>query len=362
VRRIGDGGLAARVRAIARGLGVHRSRRPAGGRRTVVVGHRGAAREEAENTIPSFDRALELGANAVEADICVTRDGRFVVWHDPEPNERVALARQAGLEKLRYRPEVPDLGSTWRRPVRELTLDEFRGRHRYVTDDDGDPGGRGSGKRADPITLDDLLDWAAARERLTDLFLDVKLDERQTREAAGLVERVAAAASANGFPLPHLLSPCEPVVRSMARAAEPVSEEVRVSADFELPGADRIAPRTGAPDVSLGAGERFWAGFHGDVDACVRQRERGVFGTVTAWTINDARRLRRLVRDGVDAILTDDSALLRRIVEEERGTSPRSRRHSEEQSDEGSRSRRASDAEETGSRPAGDRIPRSRSG
>jgi glycerophosphoryl diester phosphodiesterase len=317
VRRIGDGGPVARVRAIARGLGIHRRRRPNERSATIVVGHRGAAREEAENTLPSFDRALELGANAVEADICVTRDRRFVVWHDADPDERVALAREAELEGLRYRPEVPDVGSRWRRPVRELTLDEFLAHHRYVAEDEDDGGGTASGNRAAPILLDDLLEWAAEREALTDLFLDVKLDEAQTREAAALVDGVAERSRRGGPPVVHLLSPCEPVVREMARCAKPVEDAVRVSADFELPGADRIAPRTGAPDVSLGCGERFWPGFQGDVDACVRGRERGVFGMVTAWTISDAKRLRRLVRDGVDAILTDDSALLRRIVDEE---------------------------------------------
>ena len=316
MRRIGNGGPIARVRAITRGLGIHRRRRPQDRRATIVVGHRGAAREEAENTLPSFERALELGANAVEADVCATRDGRFVVWHDADPNERVALARQAEIESLRYRPEVPDVGSQWRRPVSELTLDEFLAHYRYVADDDDDPGGRASGKRAAPITLEDLLAWAAKREALRDLFLDVKLDEEQTREAGALVGVVARTPKRDGLVL-HLLSPCEPVVREMAQRATPFEDAVRVSADFELAGADRIAPRTGAPDVSLGCGERFWTGFHGDVNACVRRRERGVFGMVTAWTINDETRLRRLVRDGVDAILTDDAALLRRIVEEE---------------------------------------------
>jgi glycerophosphoryl diester phosphodiesterase len=315
VRRIGDGGLVARARAIARGFGAHRRRRAGANGRTLVVGHRGAAREEAENTIPSFERAVALGADAVEADVCATSDGQFVVWHDADPDERVALARQVGLEKLRYRPQVPDLGSRWRRPVSELTLDELRRHYRYVTDDDDDSGGRASGRTAEPITLADLFDWAASREGLTDLFLDVKLDERQTRDAAALVDVVAKASQRGDFPVVHLLSPCEPVVRAMARSAEPGSDTIRVSADFELPGADRLGPPTGAPDVSLGCGERFWVGFRGDVDACIRRRERGVFGAVTAWTINDEKHLRRLVRDGVDAILTDDAAMLRGIVD-----------------------------------------------
>ena len=305
----------ARARAIARGIGVHRQRPTGTSRGALVVGHRGAAREEAENTLPSFGRAVELGADAIEADICITRDRRFVVWHDADPNERVALARQAGLEKLRYRPQGPDLGSPWRRPVRELTLDELRRHYSYVPSDDEDAGGPGSGTRAEPIPLDDLLEWASGEARLTDLFLDVKLDESQTRDAAGLVEFLEETASGRTLPVIHLLSPCEPVIRQLAKSTARCRDRLRVSADFELPGADRLAPPTGACDVSLGCGERLWIGFRGDVEACVRRREQGVFGCVVAWTVNDPKNLRRLVRDGVDGILTDDVALLRRIVE-----------------------------------------------
>lgn len=326
VKRLGQGSPVARVRAIVRGLGAHRRRRPARDQ-TLVVGHRGAAREEAENTLASYERGLELGADAVEADVCVTADGHFVVWHDADPDERVALARQACLEKLRYRPQVPDLGSRWRRPVRELALDEFLPRHAYVPSDDDDPGGQASGRRAGAITLDQLLDWARGREALTDLFLDVKLDERQARDGGALVELLEQRIAREDLPLFHLLSPCEPVVREMARRASGSTDRIRVSADFELAGADRLAAATGAPDVSLGCGERLWTGFRGDVDACVRARDRGAFGLVTAWTISDEKRLRGLVRDGVDAILTDDAAMLRRIVDStssraKRGTPP----------------------------------------
>jgi len=337
VRRLGDGSLVARARSLVRGLGIHRRRTAEGPRATLVVGHRGAAREEAENTLPSFALALEQGADALEADICVTADGRFVVWHDADPDERVALARQAGLEKLRYQPRVPDLGSRWRRKVRELTLEEFLAHHGYAPSDDDDAGGRASGRRADPITLDELLDWAPAQDALTDLFLDVKLDEEQADKGRALVELLERRMSSDELPTLHLLSPCEPVVREMAKRAQCCSESIRVSADFELPGADRLGPKTDAPDVSLGCGERLWTGFRGDADACVRARERGVFGMVTAWTLSEEKRLRTLVRDGVDAILTDDAALLRRIVEEKNdGARRRSRRHPEARSAEGS--------------------------
>src|SRR5215212_3136754 len=47
------------------------------------IGHRGAPRELLENTLPSFLRALERGAVAVELDVHSTADGVIVVHHDP---------------------------------------------------------------------------------------------------------------------------------------------------------------------------------------------------------------------------------------------------------------------------------------
>jgi glycerophosphoryl diester phosphodiesterase len=47
----------------------------------LVIGHRGAAGLEPENTLRSFKRALEIGVDAIELDVyCV--DDRLVVIHD----------------------------------------------------------------------------------------------------------------------------------------------------------------------------------------------------------------------------------------------------------------------------------------
>jgi glycerophosphoryl diester phosphodiesterase len=47
-----------------------------------IIGHRGAAGLELENTLPSFRLALEIGVNAVELDIQLTSDRQPVVCHD----------------------------------------------------------------------------------------------------------------------------------------------------------------------------------------------------------------------------------------------------------------------------------------
>ncbi|MCK4374153.1 MAG: glycerophosphodiester phosphodiesterase, partial [Candidatus Brocadiae bacterium] len=47
-----------------------------------VVGHRGAAGVEPENTLRGFRLAVELGADWTECDVHLTKDGRPVVMHD----------------------------------------------------------------------------------------------------------------------------------------------------------------------------------------------------------------------------------------------------------------------------------------
>jgi glycerophosphoryl diester phosphodiesterase len=46
------------------------------------IGHRGAKAYEIENTLESFVKAIELGANAVELDVRISRDGQLIVSHD----------------------------------------------------------------------------------------------------------------------------------------------------------------------------------------------------------------------------------------------------------------------------------------
>jgi len=53
-------------------------------RRTLVIGHRGFSTVAPENTLPSFELALEAGADIVELDYRQTADGQLVAIHDPE--------------------------------------------------------------------------------------------------------------------------------------------------------------------------------------------------------------------------------------------------------------------------------------
>jgi glycerophosphoryl diester phosphodiesterase len=56
----------------------------------LVIAHRGASGELPENTLPAFERAIEVGADFVELDVHAGRDGALLVTHDP-PRRRAGL-------------------------------------------------------------------------------------------------------------------------------------------------------------------------------------------------------------------------------------------------------------------------------
>lgn len=52
-------------------------------RSPLAISHRGAHEKLPENSIPAFERAIELGAEGIELDVHATSDGVVVVHHDP---------------------------------------------------------------------------------------------------------------------------------------------------------------------------------------------------------------------------------------------------------------------------------------
>jgi len=52
----------------------------------IIVGHRGSSRIAPENTLPAFELAWAEGADAIEGDFHLTRDGHIVCIHDGDTN------------------------------------------------------------------------------------------------------------------------------------------------------------------------------------------------------------------------------------------------------------------------------------
>lgn len=75
----------------------------AGRGRPLIIAHRGGAMESTENTIAAFQRAFRIGADGIETDIRLTRDGVVVVYHDE------VFGRVEGLPKGQRTRPVSDM-------------------------------------------------------------------------------------------------------------------------------------------------------------------------------------------------------------------------------------------------------------
>jgi glycerophosphoryl diester phosphodiesterase len=99
-----------------------------------IIAHRGASGERPENTLVSFERAVELGADALEFDVRLTADREVVVMHDPTLDRTTDFsgpARVRRLAELRGADAgfrfTPDHGATYPfrgRGIRVPTLGE----------------------------------------------------------------------------------------------------------------------------------------------------------------------------------------------------------------------------------------------
>jgi glycerophosphoryl diester phosphodiesterase len=69
----------------------------------LVIAHRGASAELPENTLPAFERAIEIGADYVELDVHADAQGQLVVTHDPPRSRKKYPRLEEALELMRGR-------------------------------------------------------------------------------------------------------------------------------------------------------------------------------------------------------------------------------------------------------------------
>ncbi|MFC9877997.1 glycerophosphodiester phosphodiesterase [Nocardia salmonicida] len=149
-----------------------------------VVAHRGASAARPEHTLAAYELALQEGADGVECDVRLTRDGHLVCVHD-RTVDRTADA--TGL-------------------VSELTLDELRDMN-FGTDE----APQGVLALSDLIGL--VLDW---RTRPTKLFIETK---HPVRYGALVENKVLAELQRFGIATPASADHSRAVVMSFAATA-----------------------------------------------------------------------------------------------------------------------------------------------
>ncbi len=215
----------------------------------MILAHRGASDARLENTLPAFIHAIERGADGVELDVQLSRDGEVIVFHDED------LLRLAGR-----RERVADLG--WE-SLSQVALQ------------------RGAKL---PRLADLLAVWP------TDRWLNVEL------KAGGAAVGREAVRVLAGRPK-VILSSFDPRMLLAARAAGSAYEHALLLA-AESP-----------PFLHAGGAQAFGcAAVHIDHRLCTaatvrRYHEQGL--QVGVWTVNSLLRKQEVASWGVDRIITD---------------------------------------------------------
>ena len=233
--------------------------------RPLIGGHRGCPARAPENTLAAFRAAIVDGAELVELDVHLTRDGQLAVIHDEETR------RTTGASGL----------------VANMTMDDLRrldaGRYR---------GAEWSGEGIPE--LGDVLALAYGR-------LLVNVEIKGGAVAAGVVaRRVAEYDMARSV----IISSFEPASVAAAAVLQP---PLLSGLLLDRPVRDPVASATAVGAALLHVEAPFISA------ALVRALHQASIG-VLAWTVNAPDEMRRLAALGVDAILSDEPRLLREIV------------------------------------------------
>jgi glycerophosphoryl diester phosphodiesterase len=93
-----------------------------------LLGHRGARNEAPENTLRGIEVALRAGADGIEVDVHLSRDGRVMVIHDDTVDRTCAGAKGRVAELTFDELRALDAGQGERIPTLDEVLDLARGK------------------------------------------------------------------------------------------------------------------------------------------------------------------------------------------------------------------------------------------
>ncbi len=239
-----------------------------------VLAHRGFADEHAENTIGAFRAALDVGADILETDVHLSKDGQVIVAHDAD------LSRVAGLPGL-----VSDYTAS---ELAGIDVGFGEGFPTLVEALEAFPGAKFNIDLKAPEVIDPFVD-VVSQMNAHDRLLVASFDEASRSRAVSKLPGVVSSATSG-----HII-------------------EGRLRSWLGLSGATWTMP----PEIrALQVPPAHW-GMALVTPSLVRMaHQKGL--EVHVWTINDARDMERLLEMGVDGIVTDRADIAVEIVAKRR--------------------------------------------
>ncbi|MFZ3035350.1 MAG: glycerophosphodiester phosphodiesterase family protein [Parvibaculum sp.] len=310
------------------------------------IAHRGGAGLWPENTMGAFRHALEFGADGIELDVHLTRDGIPVVHHDE--SLKPAIARGPDGEWL-ARP-TPLIKSLDYQELSKFDLGRLRpgsgygARYPHQIPSDGERAPKleevfglvkESGNRDFHIYVElktSLLDLSQSSDPETLAESVVSLIRKME------MERQVTFVSFDWRALVHARKIAPEIPNAFTTYLFAILDPADASAAQDKPGSEEAAMRAasakGAPWVAgcdwrdqqgVDFAERMlrsiasgpadgWFSWHGDVTAETVKLARELGLKVSCWTVDEPDEMRRLAALGVDAILTDRPDRLREVM------------------------------------------------
>ncbi|HET9518782.1 MAG TPA: glycerophosphodiester phosphodiesterase family protein [Actinoplanes sp.] len=270
----------------------------------LVFAHRGSSEALPEHTLAAYLRALDEGADGLECDVRLTRDGHLVCVHDRRLNRtsngrgRVSAHTLAELEALDFGSWHPGADRATAAGA-ATTPDPAAGAATAAAQEDDTDAPLAELTRL--LTLSRLLDAVRASGRAVRLLIETKHPSRYGAEVERrLVELL------RGYDL------AEPV------PGDPVTVTVMSFSALAVRRIGQLAPRLPTAYLleilppGVGRGRLpFGATIAGPGIGLVRARPgllpalRAAGHQTYVWTVNDASDLDLVVRQGVDGVITD---------------------------------------------------------
>ena len=165
----------------------------------VVVGHRGASGYLPEHTLEAYGRAIDMGADFVEPDLVVTRDGVLIARHEPNITSTTNVATLAQFASRRTTKKVDGVDETgWF--ASDFTLAEIKTLGAVITD--GERPKQFDGLYKIP-TLQEIIDLVKARRLATGrdigIYPETKHPTFHRALNLGLEDRLISTLNAAGW-------------------------------------------------------------------------------------------------------------------------------------------------------------------
>jgi glycerophosphoryl diester phosphodiesterase len=251
-----------------------------------IVAHRGGSRLAPENTLPAFERAAELGADAMEIDVRLTSDGTVVVFHDED------TARLTG-----------EPGTIEGRPLSSVSA--LDAAFSFTPDGGATHPLRGTGVRV-PTFAEALARFPRMRFNVDAKSEDAALAEALAQDvlAAGAVDRVCLGSFFD--------AQSERLGRLLPDACRYLPQD---AATCHVLNAKSGGMGAGCPRGYDLADLPHRLGVMTVVDAKVVEYFHRHGMPVHVWTVDDEREMRELLAIGVDGIVTDRPDVLARVLD-----------------------------------------------